>query len=211
MPRIADAPGATLAVGLAVVVLAATANAGLDARPIPPSSWALWAIALAVALGLFAAARLGARAALARLAGLVPIVALFALPAAACAAPGHRLAVLGGLAARAFAASAAAAGIASALGPAGLVAGARQLRLPAHFVDVLAATLAGLAVVTRQATAMLRAREARRPSRGAWPRLLAAPAATVRGFGRLVGSLMLRSLERGEALERARRARGGAE
>lgn len=211
MPRTADAAGATLAAGLAVVVLAATARAGLDGRAIPPLSWAAWALALAAALALFVRARLGVRAMLARLAGLAPIVALLALPAAACAAPGHRLAVLGGLSARAFAASAAAAGVASALGPAGLVAAARQLRVPALLVDVLAATLAGIAVVTRQATAMLRAREARRPSHGAWPRLVASPRATLRGFGRLVAALMLRSLERGEALERARRARGGAE
>jgi energy-coupling factor transporter transmembrane protein EcfT len=38
----------------------------------------------------------------------------------------------------------------------------------------------------------------------------AEPVETVRGFGRLVASLLLRSLERAEAVETARRARGGA-
>ena len=57
---------------------------------------------------------------------------------------------------------------------------------------------------------MLRAREARRPAFGAWSDLVFAPADTVRGFGRLVASLLLRSLERAEAIEQARRARGGA-
>ena len=40
--------------------------------------------------------------------------------------------------------------------------------------------------------------------------MLASPAETVRGFGRLVAALLLRSLERAEAVEQARRARGGA-
>jgi energy-coupling factor transporter transmembrane protein EcfT len=36
-----------------------------------------------------------------------------------------------------------------------------------------------------------------------------APRETLRGFGRLTGALLLRSVERAESLERARRARGG--
>jgi energy-coupling factor transporter transmembrane protein EcfT len=87
----------------------------------------------------------------------------------------------------------------------------RQLRAPARLVAIAEATLAGLAVMTRQAIHMLRAREARRPGYGAWASLIASPAETVRGFGRLVAALLLRSLERAEALEQARRARGGAE
>jgi len=83
--------------------------------------------------------------------------------------------------------------------------------LPPRLVDVFAAALAGLATVTRHVRAMLRSREARRPDVGPWPSLLAAPAETVRGYGRLVAALLLRSLERAEALDRARRARGVGE
>ncbi len=97
------------------------------------------------------------------------------------------------------------------LGPAGLVRGLRHLHLPARLVAIVEATLASLAVVTRQVTHMLRAREARRPHLGAWSAMAWRPAETVRGFGRLAAALLLRSLERAEALEQARRARGGAE
>jgi hypothetical protein len=74
---------------------------------------------------------------------------------------------------------------------------------------VFDATLASLTIVLRQVRGMLRAREARRPAFGAWSDLLTAPSDTVRGFGRLVASLLLRGLERAEATEQARRARGG--
>src|SRR5206468_653191 len=94
------------------------------------------------------------------------------------------------------------------LGPAGWVEAARRLHAPPRLLEVFSAAVASLAVVFRQVSAMLRAREARRPGRGAWPRLLASPRGTLRGFGRLVAALLLRALERGEALERARRARG---
>jgi len=70
--------------------------------------------------------------------------------------------------------------------------------------------LASLTIVLRQVRAMLRAREARRPSFGALGDVVANPVETTRGFGRLVASLLLRSLERAEAVEQARRARGGA-
>jgi len=96
------------------------------------------------------------------------------------------------------------------LGPSGLVRAARDLRLPARLVDVFEAMLASLTIVLRQVRAMLRAREARRPGFGALSDLLASPVETTRGFGRLVASLLLRSLERAEAIEQARRARGGA-
>jgi hypothetical protein len=211
MPRTADAAARALVAGVLVVVLAATARAGLDGRAIPALSHAIWAATLLAALLAFARAGVSPIAALRRLAWLLPVVTLFALPAALVAPPGRRTAVLLGLAARAFASTAAAAAMATWLGPAGLVAGARALRVPAYLVDVLEAMLASLAGVTRQVTAMLRAREVRRPGHGAWSRVLSEPRATVRGFGRLVASLLLRSLERGEALERARRARGGAE
>ena len=68
--------------------------------------------------------------------------------------------------------------------------------------------LASLALVARQVAAMLRARAARRMSGGAWSALVRSPRETLRGFGRLVAALLLRSLERAESLERAREARG---
>ena len=51
-------------------------------------------------------------------------------------------------------------------------------------------------------------REARRTTHGPWGSLLTDPAATLRGFGRFAAALLLRTLERAEAVERARLARG---
>jgi len=211
MSRTADAPGAALLVGALAVGLAATAPAGLGGHAIPAWSWAVWVAAFVAALATFARAGVPPLAALARLAWLLPFVATLALTAAAVAPAGHRAVLLLGLSARALASASAAAALAAWLGPAGLVAGARRLRAPEPLVQVLEAMLAGLSGVTRQVTAMLRAREARRPGHGAWAHAAAHPRETVRGFGRLVAALLLRSLERGEALERARRARGAGE
>lgn len=208
MRRTAEHAGAALVGGFALAVLAAVLPAGLDGRAVPPLSWAAWALAVAAALAGFAGAGVPPLAALKRLAWLVPLVALLAVPAAFVAPTGSRAAVAAALAARAFASASLAAMLATRLGPAGIVAGLRALRVPARLVDVAADALAGLSVVSRQVLAMLRAREARRPSRGAWSRLAASPRRTTRGFGRLVAALLLRSLERAEAVERARRARG---
>ena len=134
---------------------------------------------------------------------------MLALPAALLAPPGRRLATALALAARSLAATTAAAGAAFLLGPLGLVRGARALRVPARLVDVLEAALSSLAAMIAQARAMLRAREARRTTYGPWGSLLTEPASTVRGFGRFAGALLLRTLERAEAVERARLARGG--
>jgi energy-coupling factor transporter transmembrane protein EcfT len=209
MSRTADAPGLLLAVGLAAIVAAALAPAGLDGRPIPPGSWLVWCGVLTLALAGFGAAGVRPVGAAGRIAWLLPLVAVLALPAAMLAAPGTRLAVACGLMLRAIASASAAAALATLLGPPGIVRGLRQLRVPPRLVDIFGAALAGLTVVLRQASAMLRAREARRPAHGAWSMWTADPVATSRGFGRLVAALLLRSLERGEALERARRARGG--
>ena len=86
--------------------------------------------------------------------------------------------------------------------------GARALGAPARLVDVLEAALASLAAMLEQARSMLRAREARRTTHGPWGSLLTDPAATLRGFGRFAAALLLRTLERAEAVERARLARG---
>jgi energy-coupling factor transporter transmembrane protein EcfT len=102
------------------------------------------------------------------------------------------------------------AAVAARLGPSGLVRAVRALGLPVRLADVFEAMLASLTIVLRQIRAMLRAREARRPGFGGLGAVAAEPVETVRGFGRLVASLLLRSLERAEAVETARRARGGA-
>jgi len=71
--------------------------------------------------------------------------------------------------------------------------------------------LVGLAAVVRQVTDMLRARAARGTGHAPWSDVIVAPGGTVRGFGRITAALFLRSLERAESLERARRARGAEE
>jgi energy-coupling factor transporter transmembrane protein EcfT len=209
MTPIVRRPAAALACGLALVVAAALVPAGLSGGPVPRWAWAVWVLVLAAAVWTFSRAGLPLAEALRRVAWLAPVVAMFIVPAALRAPSGGRLVVAAALAARALAAAAMGASVATRLGPSGLVSAARGLHLPARLVDVFEATLASLTIVLRQVRAMLRAREARRPGFGALGGLAASPADTVRGFGRLVASLLLRSLERAEALEQARRARGG--
>jgi energy-coupling factor transporter transmembrane protein EcfT len=201
-------PGVVLGAGLGLVVLAALAPAGLARPAVPAWSWVAWVLAFS---GGAAAFRLGGSTLPQlgrRLAFLLPFVLVLAVPAALLAPPGRRLVTAVALATRALAASTAAAGVAFLLGPLGLVRAARALRVPARLVDVLEAALASLAAMLEQARSMLRAREARRTTYGPWGSLLAEPGATVRGFGRFAGALLLRTLERAEAVERARVARG---
>jgi len=201
-------PGLVLGAGLALCVLAALAPAGLARGSTPSWSWGAWALAFA---GGAVALRLAGSTLpqlVRRLAWILPFVLVLALPAALLAPPGRRVASALALAARATAATTAAAGAAFLLGPLGLVRGARTLGVPARLGDVLEAALASLAATFDQAQAMLRAREARRTTHGPWGSLLAEPLATVRGFGRFAGALLLRTLERAEAVERARIARG---
>jgi len=208
MPYTGRRHGAVLASGLVVAAVAALAPAGLQGDRLPVWAWGFWTLAFATALWAFHNAGLLVAEALRRIGWLMPVVAMFALPAALLAPTRSRALVALTLSVRALAAAAACAGIATWLGPSGIVSGARQLGAPPRLVDVLEATLASLATVLRQVRAMLRAREARRTTFGAWSDILTEPADTVRGFGRLVAALLLRSLERAEALERARRARG---
>ena len=210
MMGIVRRPAPALLAGLALVVAAALSPAGLSGRPIPSWSWAVWAAVFAAALWTFRLSGLPLAEGLRRAGWLLPVVALFAVPAALLAPSGSRLLVGAALAARALSAAAMGAAVATRLGPSGLVHAARDLNFPARLVDVFEAMLASLAIVLRQVRAMLRAREARRPGFGAWSDLVADPVDATRGFGRLAASLLLRSLERAEALEQARRARGGA-
>ncbi len=208
MPYTGRRHGVVLACGLAVVAAAALAPAGLQGDRPPVFAWALWGLAFASALWGFHKAGLPIAEALRRITWLMPVVAVFALPAALVAPTRTRGLVALTLSIRALGAAAAAAGVATWLGPSGIVHGARQLGAPQRLADVLEATLASLATVLRQVRSMLQAREARRTRFGAWGDMLTNPADTVRGFGRLVAALLLRALERAEALERARRARG---
>lgn len=203
-------PGRLLAGAVGVIVAAALAPAGLSGRPAPPWAWLLWVTSLAWGLGLFWRAGLRWPDAIRRAVWLLPLVALFALPAAFLAPAGSRAQVAAALLARAWSSASLGAGLATFLGPGGLARGIRQLGLPDRLADVFDAMLVSLATVLREAGAMLRAREARRPGVGAWGLFVAAPVETLRGFGRLVAALLLRSLERAEAVEQARRARGGA-
>jgi energy-coupling factor transporter transmembrane protein EcfT len=202
-------PGRLLLAGIAAVVAAAVSPAGLTGGAIPAWSWGAWAAVLAAALWLFERAGLPLSESLRRIGWLAPVVAMFALPAALLAPSGNRLAVGAALLARALAAAAMGAALAARLGPSGLVRAVRELGLPSRLADVVEAMLASLTIVLRQIRAMLRAREARRPGFGGLGAMAAEPVETVRGFGRLVASLLLRSLERAEAIETARRARGG--
>lgn len=201
-------PGFVLAAGLAVVVLAATAPAGLHGRPVPLSSWIVWSVVPAASVALLRAKRGGLMVAARQLALLLPTVLMLTLPAVLFAAASGGVAV--GLALLARSVATAAAGLATVtyLGPVELIAGLRALRLPGRFVDVVHAMLVGLAAIVRQVTEMLRARTARGTGHAPWSDLVFAPVETSRGFGRTTAALLLRSLERAESLERARRARG---
>jgi cobalt/nickel transport system permease protein len=211
MPPIVRRPGLILALGIGAALAAALAPIGLGRAPTPAISWTLWAALVTAALVAMRRAGYGLARALVRLLWLLPIILLLALPAAFFAAAERRADLVLGLAARAFAAASVGVVLAAWLGPAGFVAGLRRLRAPERLVEVMAAALASLILVTRQVGAMLRAREARRPGYGAWSSVLRTPGRTVRGFGRLVAALLLRSLERAECLDRARRARGALE
>jgi hypothetical protein len=201
-------PGLLLAAGLALTVLAALAPAGLTGEPVPARSWLLWLLALAAGVAAFRRAGSTLPQLARRIGWLVPLVLTLALPAALIAPSGRRLAAAAALVTRALAATLAAAGTTFLLGPTGLVRGARALGAPSLLVSVLEAALVSLTAMIERARAMLRAREARRPSHGAWGMMVREPRATLRGFGRFGAALLLRTLERAEAQERARLARG---
>jgi energy-coupling factor transporter transmembrane protein EcfT len=209
MRHIDRRPGAVLGAGAAAILIAALAPAGLGRASVPPWSWVVWAAVFASGLLALRAASLPVPEAVRRVGWLLPFVLLLAVPAGLLAPRDTRGIVMLALGVRALAAATAGTALAMLLGPSGLVRAARDLRVPGRLVEILEATLSSLTVVLRQVKAMLRAREARRPGFGAWSDLAFAPAETLRGFGRLVAALLLRSLERAEALEQARRARGG--
>jgi len=143
-----------------------------------------------------------------RIAWLLPFVLTLALPAALMSAPGGRATAALALVARSLAAATAAAGTAFVLGPLGLTRGVRALGLPERLALMLEAALVALTALLERTRAMLRARAARRGGDSAWGLLLRHPRATLAGFGRFGAALLLRTLERAEAQERARLARG---
>ena len=202
-------PGPILAVGLLAVVCAALLPAGLADRQVPAWSWISWAVVLVSSLSVLYVVNRSIVRAMRSLAWLLPPVLLLTLPAVVFAAGGRGATVALALVLRSLAAATAGLATVAALGPSGLVQGLRSLRVPSRLVEVVHAMLASLAAIVRQVSGMLRARMARRPSHAPWSALGVAPIETLRGFGRLVGALLLRSIERAETLERARRARGG--
>jgi energy-coupling factor transporter transmembrane protein EcfT len=201
-------PGLVLTGGLVVVVLAATAPAGVHGKPIPFWSWIVWGVVPLAAVLLLRSKRGGVGVAVRQLVPLLPAVFLLTLPAVLFAAAGSGTVVGCALLARALATATAGLATVTYLGPVALVAGLRTLRLPTRFVDVVHAMLVSLEAIVRHVTGMLRATTARGTGHAPWSGLLSAPGATVRGFSRITSALLLRSLERAEALERARRARG---
>jgi len=202
-------PGFVLAAGAVVVMAAALLPAGLDGRPVPPFSWVSWTVVLLASLVMLYRASGGlARTAL-HLMLLLPPVLMLTLPATVFAATGRRGHIALALILRSLCAASAGIATVTHLGPAGLVAGLAALRVPPRLVEIVHAMLVSLAAIVRQVAGMQRARAARRIGPAPWPALAAAPIETLRGFGGLVGALLLRALERAEALERARRARQG--
>lgn len=203
-------PGLVLAAGAALGIAAGLAPAGIGGGAIPAASWAVWGCALAAAI---AGAKAGGRPAASTLRALVwlgPVVLLLTLPAAWFAAKGRGTLVAAALVVRALSSSAATLATVAALGPSGVVAGLRALRVPARLVAIVQAMLVALAAIARQVAAMKRARAARRARARPFAALLRAPSETLEGFGSLTAAVLLRSIERAESLERARRARGGA-
>ena len=201
-------PGLVLLTGLALSVIAALAPAGLGAEPVPSWSWLAWLGAFAVGALRFRRGGSTAAQLARRIVWLLPFVLTLALPAALLAAHGARSTAALALVARSLAATTAAAGTAFVLGPLGLTRGVRELGLPERLALMLEAALVALASMLARTRAMLRARAARRGRDSAWGLLLRHPRATLSGFGRFGAALLLRTLERAEAQERARLARG---
>ena len=202
-------PAFVLGAGLALTTAAALAPVGLSGRAVPAWVWPVWAVTFGVALALGRASGIAPDRQVRRLLWVAPAVAVFAVPAAWLGPDGARGPLAIRLLARGIASVSLGAALASYLGPSGLARGVRDLGVPTRLADVFESTLVSLATILVRLHAMLRAREARRPAHGAWSAVARSPVETVRGVGRLVASLLLRSLERAEALERARRARGG--
>ncbi len=200
-------PGLRLASGIAAVVAASVAPVGLR-EPVSAASWALWSAVFGLALAATCIARGGWIAGARRMAVIVPLVAVISLPMALVAARGIRIETGLAIVARALAATAASVAVVTVLGPAGIVAGLRALKLPRRLVAIAEAMLVSSTAFSRQVSAMLRARAARRATDGPWSSLLRRPGPTVQGFGRFVAALTVRSLERAQAIERAREARG---
>jgi energy-coupling factor transporter transmembrane protein EcfT len=201
-------PGGVLAIGLGLTVVAATAPIGLGGEQVPGWSWLAWLLAFAAGIHGFRRGGSTLAQTARRVAWLLPLVLTLALPAALVAESGSRGTAGLALVTRSLAATTSAAGTAFRLGPLGLLRGVRALGAPERLALVLEAALVGLRSMVERARAMLRARTARRAEHGAWGLLLREPGATLRGFGRFGAALLLRTLERAEAQERARRARG---
>jgi hypothetical protein len=185
--------------------------AGLGGSRIPALNWVAWCIVLTASLATLYLRSGSFAKAVRTLAWLLPPVVLLTVPVAVFAVTGRGIGVAAALVLRAMAAAAAGLATVAILGPAGLIAGLRSLHVPSRLLEIVHAMLVSLNAIVRQVAGMLRARAARRTGPAPWSTLVVAPIETLRGFGRLVGALLLRSMERAESTERARRARGGFE
>lgn len=204
-------PGAVLASGLAVMVCTALLPAGLGGGRVPILNWVSWTVVLTSSLATLFSVSDGFTGALRRLTWLLPPVLLLTLPVAVFAAGGRGSGVAAALVLRSLTAAAAGLATVAVLGPSGSIAGLRSLRVPSRLVEIAHAMLVSLAAIVRQVSGMMRSRAARRATPAPWSALALTPIATLRGFGRLVGAVFLRSVERAEALERSRDARGGGD
>lgn len=201
-------PGAVLATGLTAMVAVALMPAGVHGERVSALSFAVWALATLAAVVVLRVAVGHVAGVLRRMLWLVPPVVLLTLPAVYFALHDDAWTLGVALAARSLCAATVGLATVTLLGPAGVVAGSRALRVPDRLVEIAHGMLVSMSAIVRQASAMLRAREARGAGAGPWRPLVAAPTQTPRWVGRLVVALLLRAVERAEALDRARRARG---
>ena len=202
-------PGTALAAGLAASVIAAVAPAGLAGGSVPVTSFAIWGTVLVCSVVVMRSSEGSLSPAIRRIVWLLVPVLLLGVTASLLVPRERRLAVGAALLLRSLASASAAIATVAALGPGGIIRGLRALMAPALLVDVLHAMLVALTAVARQIAAMQRSRSARRARSAPLAALVTSPVQSVTGFGRIAGALFLRSVERAEALERARRARGG--
>jgi cobalt/nickel transport system permease protein len=169
----------------------------------PTGYWLRLGGEAAIVCGLLALLRTPARWLLGRLALLLPFLLLAAISVPFMrAAPGHAapLERAGAVVARTLISSGALIAVLQATGPAALLEALGRLRVPAIFITLMALMMRYLGVLEDEASRMMRARSLR----GTPPTVRARAAVA----GAMVGSLLVRSVERAERVSLAMQARG---